>query len=52
MMEKSSLLEKISALEDQLEWTKNTNQISRNSSKSRLDYSKRSDLTKYSSGYK
>jgi hypothetical protein len=48
LMEKNSHLEKIAALEDQIEWLRNTHELQRSSSKSRLDASKRSDLTNLS----
>jgi methionyl-tRNA formyltransferase len=55
-MEKNSFAEKITALEDQIEWLRNSQELQRNSSKSRLE-SKRSsemnNLSRYSSsGFK
>jgi hypothetical protein len=55
-MEKNSFVEKITALEDQIEWLRNSQELQRNSSKSRLESrrsSEMSNLSRYSSsGFK
>jgi hypothetical protein len=55
-MEKNSFAEKITALEDQIEWLRNSQELQRNSSKSRLESkrsSEMSNLSRYSSsGFK
>jgi hypothetical protein len=55
-MEKNSFAEKITALEDQIEWLRNSQELQRNSSKSRLESRRSSEmgnLSRYSSsGFK